>query len=59
MQWIEKEPAPRAVASTFAEMVDAELTLMEDNNRGFREGGGYYLTLYPNGEARSHYPAQS
>src|SRR5262245_14796558 len=48
-QWVEAEGEPRQVASTFAEMVDAELELMESNNRKSREHGGYYLTLLPGG----------
>ena len=41
MQWIETEMKSRQVAATFAEMVEAELQLMESNNRAFREKGGY------------------
>jgi hypothetical protein len=57
MQWSETEREPRQVAATFAEMVDAELRLMEDNNRRSREKGGYYLTLEPGGGARATHPA--
>jgi hypothetical protein len=57
MQWSEAEREPRQVAATFAEMVDAELRLMEENNRRFREQGGYYLTLEPGGGARATHPA--
>jgi hypothetical protein len=57
MQWTETERQPRQVAATFADMVDAELQLMESNNRGFREKGGYYLTLHPGGGATQSHPA--
>jgi hypothetical protein len=59
MQWTETEHEPRQAASTFAEMVDAELLLMESNNRAFREQGGCYLTLHPEGGATQSYPALS
>jgi hypothetical protein len=57
MQWTEAERQPRQVAATFAELVDAELRLMERNNRSCRESGGYYLTLHPDGGASESYPA--
>ena len=57
MQWTETEREPRQVAPTFADMVDAELRLMEGNNRSFREKGGYYLTLHPGGGATQSHPA--
>jgi len=57
MQWTETEREPQRVASTFAEMVDAELRLMERNNRSFREKGGYYLTLDAGGGATQSFPA--
>jgi hypothetical protein len=57
MQWTETERAPRQVAAGFAEMVDAELQLMESNNRAFRERGGYYKTLNPEGGASMEFPA--
>lgn len=57
MQWTETEHQPRQVAPTFADMVDAELQLMELNNRGFRENGGYYKTLHPKGGESMSFPA--
>jgi SMI1 / KNR4 family (SUKH-1) len=57
MQWTETEREPRRVAETFAEMVNAELRLMETNNQAYREQGGYYLTLYPGGGAAESHPA--
>ena len=57
MQWTEMAPEPRPVAATFAEMVDAELRLMEDNDRKFRDQGGYWLTLLPGGGATQSHPA--
>jgi hypothetical protein len=55
--WTETEREPRQVAPTFAEMIDAELELMESNDRGFRDNGGYYLTLHAGGGATMHFPA--
>ncbi len=57
MQWTETEREPRQVAETFAEMVNAELRLMETNNQAYREKGGYYLTLHPGGGATESHPA--
>jgi hypothetical protein len=57
MQWIEGERDPTQVAPTFAEMVDAELQLMETNARTAREEGGYYLTLHPEGGVTESHPA--
>jgi hypothetical protein len=48
---------PRQVASCFADMVEAELRLMECNNRSFRDKGGYYLTLHPGGGRSEEHPA--
>jgi hypothetical protein len=45
--------------SPFLFMVDAELRLMESNNGKFREQGGYYMTLHPEGGATQAYPALS
>jgi hypothetical protein len=50
-QYIARERELREVAPTFAHMVDAELRLMENNNRRFREQGCYYMMLYPEGGA--------
>ncbi len=57
MQWMETEREPRKIASTFADMVDAELRLMESNHRQCRQNGGYYLTLHPGGGTTQSYPA--
>lgn len=57
MQWTETEREPRQVAASFAEMVDAELRLMESNNKKSREQGDYYLTLHPGGGATASHPA--
>ena len=59
MYWMETEREPHQVAPTFAEMVDAELQLMENNNRTSREQGGYYKTLHPGGGTSMHFPALS
>jgi hypothetical protein len=57
MQWTETEREPRQVAAGFADMVDAELQLMENNNRSFRERGGFYKTLHPGGGSAMEFPA--
>lgn len=57
MQWTETHREPRRVADGFAEMVDAELRLMEQNNRAFREQGGYYKTLDAGGGGSMAFPA--
>lgn len=57
MQWTETERQPRQVAATLADMVDAELRLMESNNAASREQGGYYLTLHPEGGSSQSHPA--
>jgi hypothetical protein len=57
MQWVETEREPRQIAAGFADMVDAELQLMERNNATSREQGGYYLTLHANGRSTKSYPA--
>ncbi len=57
MMWTETEREPKQLARTFAEMIDAELRLAEQNNQNFREMGGYYLTLHPGGGASEYHPA--
>lgn len=57
MQWTETKREPRQTAATFADMVDAELRLAERNNRSFRENGGYYKTLLPEGGESMEFPA--
>ena len=57
MQWNETHYEPRQIASTFAAMVQAELSLMEKNDSTRRERGGYYMTLYPDGGKTEIHPA--
>ena len=57
MQWTENESEPEQVAAGFADMVDAELRLLETNNRAFRENGGYYKTLHADGGGSMVFPA--
>lgn len=57
MQWTETKREPQQVAATFADMVDAELRLVESNNLAFREQGGYYLTLHTEGGSSQSHPA--
>lgn len=57
MQWTETEHSPRQVADTFAEMVDAELRLMESNHATSHAQGGHYVTLHPDGGVSTEYPA--
>jgi hypothetical protein len=57
MVWIESERAPRLAAASFADMVDAELRLMERNHATAIEQGGGYLTLHPEGGSTRSYPA--
>ena len=57
MQWTEGEREPCQVAAGFADMVDAELQLMESNHRASRERGGYYKSLFPEGGGSMHFPA--
>ncbi len=59
MQWTEGKRETRQVASTFADMVDAELRLMEEVEQAQRASGGYYLTLRPDGSRTSVHPARS
>jgi SMI1 / KNR4 family (SUKH-1) len=58
MQWTEGEREPSPVAPTFAEMVDAELRLKEENHRHARERGGYWLTIFPDGGTAESHPAR-
>ena len=55
-QYTECEDAPRQVAPGFAELLDAEVGLMEENDRLEREAGGYFLTV-SGGFERRVYPA--
>ncbi|HZF11591.1 MAG TPA: SMI1/KNR4 family protein [Thermoanaerobaculia bacterium] len=57
MQWTETEREPRQVAAGFADMVDAELRLMESNNAELRNRGGSYLTFHPEGGSTQSHPA--
>ena len=56
-QYVEGEPAPKQIAAGFAELLDAELRLMEENNRLERQTGGYLITV-SGGYTRRLYPAQ-
>lgn len=57
MQWLEGERDARQTAATFADLVNAHLQLAERNNRAFRESGGYYKTLFPEGGGSMEFPA--
>lgn len=59
MQWTAIEREPQQVAATFAEMVDAELRLMESNNRALRKSGGHYLTVCSDGSTKRVFPARA
>ena len=56
MVWTEAERAPRLAAAGFADMVDAELRLMERHHAAALEQGGSYLTLHPEGGSTRSYP---
>lgn len=56
MQWIEQQQEPSLAATGFAQLVEAELELMESNNREFREQGGYYKTLSADGRSFLDFP---
>jgi hypothetical protein len=55
-QYTECDPAPKLIARGFAELLDAEVTLMEETSRVSRESGGYLLTV-SGGFERRLYPA--
>ncbi|HEX7956989.1 MAG TPA: hypothetical protein VF508_08610, partial [Pyrinomonadaceae bacterium] len=57
-QYTECDPAPRRIAPGFAELLDAELALMEETNRLERASGGYFITV-EHGFSRRTYPALS
>ena len=56
-QYTEGQAAPKKVAEGFAELLDAELKLMEENARLQRESGGYFISL-AGGFRRTIYPAR-
>jgi hypothetical protein len=56
-QFVEGEAAPRQIAPSFAEFLDAQARELEELNRTERESGGYLLTVYPGGYTRRVYPA--
>ncbi len=58
-QWTETKRESRQAATSFADLVEAELQLMENNNRSFREAGGYFLTLHRDGAISQIHPAPS
>jgi hypothetical protein len=55
-RYVECEDAPKQVAPGFAEFLDAEVSLMEENDRLARESGGYFITV-SGGSERRLYPA--
>jgi hypothetical protein len=55
-QYVECEDAPKQIAPGFAEFLDAEVGLMEENDRMTRESGGYFITV-SGGFERRLYPA--
>jgi hypothetical protein len=55
-QYTACDPEPRRIADGFAELLDAEVKLMEENNRAAREMGGYFITV-AGGFERRVYPA--
>jgi hypothetical protein len=55
-QYVECDAGPKKIADGFAEMLDAEVRLMEEVNRMERESGGYFLTV-AGGFERRVYPA--
>ncbi|MEU0539581.1 SMI1/KNR4 family protein [Nocardia sp. NPDC005978] len=60
LRWSDGKPdEDTQVSPTFTGYVDAQIRLMEHNNRGTRDGGGYYLTLYPGGGGRQVRPARN
>ncbi|QSI33880.1 hypothetical protein GNX71_31665 [Variovorax sp. RKNM96] len=59
MQWIEQDREPTSVAATFADMVSAELQLMEENDLSSHKSGGYWLTVYPGGATHEQHPARA
>lgn len=59
MQWIEKDREPTLVAATFADMVNAELQLQEDNHSSSHQSGGYWLTVFPGGGTREEHPPRA
>jgi hypothetical protein len=56
-QWSEGEHNPQQIAPSFADLVSAELDLMEETNRQSRAQGGYYLTIHADGSHKAVYPA--
>lgn len=57
MLWTESARQPQQIAANFAELVNAQLRLMESNNAVAREQGGYYMTLHPGGGSTMTFPA--
>lgn len=55
-QYIEGESEPKRIAAGFAELLDAEVSRMEENNRAERAAGGYFITV-KGGFVRRVYPA--
>jgi len=59
MQWIEQDREPTPVSATFADMVNAELQLMEENHSSLHQRGGYWLTVHPGGGTSEEHPARA
>lgn len=57
-QYTEGEAGPKQVAAGFTELLDAEVSLMEENNRAAHESGGYLITVMGD-YVRTVYPALS
>lgn len=57
-QYVEGDEAAEQCSSGFAEMIDAEVTLAEQNNQRSHESGGYFLTVQDGYVSESH-PARA
>ena len=44
-EWLETRLEPKQLAASFADLIDAELRLMERVHREIHDSGGYYATL--------------
>ncbi|QDV30838.1 SMI1 / KNR4 family protein [Planctopirus ephydatiae] len=57
-QYFESDESAKQCSAGFAEMLDAEVALAEQNNRNFRESGGYFLTVQ-DGYVSHNHPARA
>jgi len=55
-QYVEGEPGPKKIAEGFAQMLDAEVSLVEEVNLAEIESGGYFVTI-KGGLVQRTYPA--